>query len=57
MRGRKKMKEDKILAVTKWVRIKVEINNRLQSATRKLNMKHAEFIRDAIIEKLDREGF
>ena len=57
MRGRKKMKEDKILAATKWVRIKVEINNRLQRATRKLNMKHAEFIRNAVIEKLEKEGF
>ena len=55
--GRKKMKEDKILAVTKWVRIKIEDNERLQSACRQQNMKHTEYMRDALLEKLEREGF
>ena len=57
MRGRKKMKEDKILAVTKWVRIKIEVNNRLQLACRRGNFKHTEYMRDALLEKLEREGF
>ncbi|MDD4972585.1 MAG: hypothetical protein PHT07_24400 [Paludibacter sp.] len=52
----KKAEKDKILAVTKWVRIKAEVEERLVRACRKKNLKHAEFIRDAIIEKLERMG-
>ena len=57
MRGRKKMKEDKILSIAKWVRVKKGDNDRLQLACRKGNFKHTEYMRDALLEKLDREGF
>jgi len=54
---KERQRREHIKSVSKFVRFRLEDANRMAKAASKANMKYSEYIRQAVLEKLNRENF